>query len=137
MSRWERRAFVPSDAQHFWQGDAHGWTKVGVPLSSDQVPTHIEKDGWDHEECQICGMHIGRGVLAEGYVNHDDEWLCQTCYERARPDQSAPSHHPSCIATRGSTRDAREPGRRGARPTQRLTPRAAAPSRAGRPARWG
>jgi len=82
VSRWERRAFAPSDAQHFQQGDAHGWTKVGAPLSSDQVPTRIDKGGWDHEECRICDTHIGRGGWPEGYVNQNDDWLCQTCYER-------------------------------------------------------
>jgi hypothetical protein len=82
MSRWERRAFVPSDAQHFQWGDTHGWTKVGAPLGSDQVPTRIEEDGWDHEECRICDTHIGRSGLSEGYINRDEEWLCQTCYER-------------------------------------------------------
>jgi len=82
MSRWERRAFVASDAQHFRQGAVHGWTKVGTPLSGDQVPTRIETDGWDHEECRICDTHIGLGGLAEGYVNQDDQWLCQTCYQR-------------------------------------------------------
>ena len=82
MSHWERRAFVPSDAQHFQQGTVHGWTKAGETLPSDHVPTYIEKGGWDHEECWICYSHIGRGGLPEGFVNQDDKWLCQFCYER-------------------------------------------------------
>ena len=81
-SRWERRAFVPSDAQHFQLGDVHGWTKIGAQLNSGEVPTHIERDGWDHEECRICDTHIGRGGSLEGHVNQDDQWLCQTCFER-------------------------------------------------------
>ena len=81
-SRWERRNFVSSDAQHFQQGNVYGWTIVGGQLNSDQVPTHIEKGGWDHEECRICYAHVGRGGLHEGYVNQDDAWLCLTCFER-------------------------------------------------------
>jgi hypothetical protein len=83
-SNWQRRRFVPSDAQHFRLGDGHGWTKVGAELDAGEVPTHVEKRGWDHEECRICDAHIGRGMrrLPEGYVNPDDAWLCQACYER-------------------------------------------------------
>ena len=81
-SSWERRAFVSSDAQHFQQGDAYGWTKAGEPLRSDRVPTHIVEGGWDHEECRICYAHVGRGGLPEGYVNQDEAWLCLTCFER-------------------------------------------------------
>ena len=81
-SSWDRRTFVPSDAQHFRYGNSHGWTKAGARLSDGQVPTHIEKDGWDHEECRICDAHIGRGGSPEGYVNSDDAWLCPECYER-------------------------------------------------------
>lgn len=79
---WELRAFTPSDAQHFRVGSVHGWTKVGSTLSSNEVPTHIEKGGWDHEECQICDAKVGRGGQSNGYVNLDDKWLCQTCHER-------------------------------------------------------
>jgi hypothetical protein len=79
---WERRAFVPSDAQHFRVGDLHGWTKFGTPLADNHTLTHVEKDGWDHEECRICDAHIGRGGSTEGYVNQSDWWLCQNCYER-------------------------------------------------------
>jgi hypothetical protein len=78
----ERRVFVPSDAQHFQVGDVHGWTKVGAPLAADHVPTHIEKDGWDHEECRIFSAHIGRGGSPQGYVNQNNWWLCRNCYER-------------------------------------------------------
>jgi len=81
-SRWDRRAFVPSDSQHFRVGTTHGWTKAGEPLSSHYELTHIEKGGWDHEECEICYSHIGRGGLPEGFVNQQDKWLCQACYER-------------------------------------------------------
>jgi hypothetical protein len=81
-SSWERRRFVPSDAQHFRVGDAHGWTKAGAELGNDHKPTHVERDGWDHEECRICDGHIGRGGSPDGYVNQKDEWLCQECYEK-------------------------------------------------------
>jgi hypothetical protein len=81
-SSWERRTFVPSDAQHFRWGNSHGWTKAGARLSDGEVPTHIKKGGWDHEECRICDAHIGRGGSPEGYVNPDDAWLCPACYER-------------------------------------------------------
>jgi hypothetical protein len=82
MSRWARRTFVPSDAQHFQQGDIYGWTKAGNPLRSDLVPTHMVEGAWDHEECEICYAHVGRGGLPEGYVNQDEVWLCLTCFER-------------------------------------------------------
>ena len=83
---WKRVRFIPSDAQHFRQGLVHGWSKAGTPLAGDQVPTHIVADGWDHEECVICDTHIGRGGASEGYVDLEDRWLCEACYERyARP----------------------------------------------------
>ena len=81
-SSWERRTFVPSDAQHFRCGTVHGWTKTGAKLTDGNVPTHIEEGGWDHEECQICYAHIGRGGASDGHVNRDDAWLCPACYER-------------------------------------------------------
>ena len=80
-SSWERRTFVPSDAQHFRCGNIHGWTKVGERLSDGNIPTQIEEGGWDHEECRICYAHIGRGGAPDGYVNGDDAWLCTACYE--------------------------------------------------------
>lgn len=81
-SSWERCTFVPSDAQHFRSGNSHGWTKAGDRLPDGALPTYIEKDGWDHEECRICDAHIGWRGSPEGYVNQDDQWLCAACYER-------------------------------------------------------
>jgi hypothetical protein len=81
-SSWECRTFVPSDAQHFRCGNIDGSTKAGARLGDGYVLTHIEEGGWDHEECQICYGHIGRGGTSDGYVNRDDAWLCHACYER-------------------------------------------------------
>jgi hypothetical protein len=79
---WRRQEFVPSDAQHFVRGTAHGWTKAGARLDEDRQPTFIEAGGWDHEECDLCQAHIGRGGLPYGYVHSDGTWLCDSCYRR-------------------------------------------------------
>jgi len=77
---WKRTEFAPSPAQHFQQGDVHGWTKAGAKLPDDAVPTHIDEVGWDHEHCELCQSKIGRGEDAYGYVDHNDRWLCERCY---------------------------------------------------------
>ena len=51
-------------------------------LNSGEVPTHIERDGGTMRSAGFCDTHIGRGGLLEGHVNQDDQWLCQTCFER-------------------------------------------------------
>ena len=42
------------------------------------------KDGWDHEHCQICFQNISTFEEGEhfGYVNQNDDWLCESCYQK-------------------------------------------------------
>jgi hypothetical protein len=44
----------------------------------------IIKGGWDHEHCQICSQTISTFEKDNnyGYVNQDDNWLCESCYQR-------------------------------------------------------
>ena len=80
VSRWDRRAFAP-DAQHFQQGDAHGWTKVGAPLSSDQVPTRIDKGGWDQRSAGSASRaSVGR--MARRLFESKRRLAVPTCYKR-------------------------------------------------------
>ena len=77
---WKRTEFTPSPAQHFRQGGVYGWTKAGHKLQDDATPTHIDEAGWDHEHCELCQSKIGRGGDAHGYVDRNDQWLCEPCY---------------------------------------------------------
>jgi hypothetical protein len=78
---WRRESFVASDAQHYRQGESHGWTKIGS-APTGAVLTFAEPGGWDHEECRICDSHIGRGGLPFGFVSPAEMWICNDCYER-------------------------------------------------------
>ena len=77
---WKWTAFRSSPAQHFQQGDAHGWTKFGQPLPDGAVALHVDQAGWDHEHCELCQANIGSGGSADGYVDRQDHWLCERCY---------------------------------------------------------
>ena len=79
-ANWKRTAFRPSPAQHFQQGEAHGWTKAGQPLPAGAVVLHVDQAGWDHEHCELCQVNIGSGGAAHGYVDCHDHWLCERCY---------------------------------------------------------
>lgn len=35
----------------------------------------------DHDHCAICCQTIGEGGQAEGYLSHDETWICCGCYE--------------------------------------------------------
>jgi hypothetical protein len=81
QAAWKRTEFTPSPAQHFRQGDVHGWTKAGHKLPDDAVPTSVDELGWDHEHCELCQSRIGRGGAHHGYVDRNDRWLCEPCYQ--------------------------------------------------------
>ena len=66
---------------HFRQGDVHGWTKAGATLPDDAIPTGVNDGGWDHQHCELCESHIGRGGGAHGYVDRNDRWLCERCFQ--------------------------------------------------------
>jgi hypothetical protein len=78
---WRRTEFTASPAQHFRQGDVHGWTKAGHKLPDDAVPTSVDELGWDHEHCELCQLKIGRGGDAHAYVDGNERWLCERCYQ--------------------------------------------------------
>jgi len=79
-ANWQRTEFVPSPAQYFEHNSFSGWMKAGKALPEGAVALHIEKDGWDHEHCEICGSKIGVGGEACGYADQVDRWLCERCY---------------------------------------------------------
>lgn len=83
---WRRVGFEAKDAQHFTQQGRQGWIAVGQPIPEGATPLHVERSGWDHEHCELCFGRIGDGGDPYGYVDEEDGWLCENCYERhARP----------------------------------------------------
>ncbi len=42
------------------------------------------KGGWDHEHCRICFQNISLFEADNqfGYVNQNDDWLCESCYQK-------------------------------------------------------
>lgn len=79
---WKRVKFIPRDAQHFEESGRRGWAPAAQPLSENATPLHIELGGWDHEHCEICMQTIGHGGDAFGYVDDEDQWLCEGCYTK-------------------------------------------------------
>ena len=77
---WARMEFSPTAAQHFRQGDVHGWARAGQKLPEGTVPTYVQGEGWDHEHCELCLETIGRGGRPHGYVDQRYHWLCEKCY---------------------------------------------------------
>jgi hypothetical protein len=42
---------------------------------------------WDHEHCEFCWgkfMENTPGTMQSGYVDEDNNWICQTCFEDFR-----------------------------------------------------
>src|SRR4029079_17343025 len=77
---WRRTELSAEDAQHFEVGNMHGWRKVGEELPEGATAPRVEPGGWDHEHCEICSKHIGKGGDPAGYVDREDHWLCGECY---------------------------------------------------------
>lgn len=80
--KWTNLVFKAQDAIHFSKGSKRGWAPLGAKIPKGCMPTHIEKDGWDHEHCEICNSHIGSNGSSIGYKDEDNHWLCPLCYEK-------------------------------------------------------
>lgn len=80
---WHKDTFKPSDAQVFYlPNGVRGWCKFGQAINhKDAKIGEVIKDGWDHEECEICYSHIGRGGNSE-YYKYDWHWLCIDCFNK-------------------------------------------------------
>ena len=62
----QRAPFRPSDTQRRkWDGTLE-----------------VVKGGWDHEHCEICLERISEDENPFGYVDQNDKWICETCYEK-------------------------------------------------------
>jgi hypothetical protein len=75
---WARTEFTPVDAVG---SKADGWfvtKKTDGPTSTED----IIKGGWDHEHCKLCTNNVGIGGDAFGYVDEDDYWICELCYNK-------------------------------------------------------
>ncbi|MCB9720063.1 MAG: hypothetical protein H6756_04245 [Candidatus Omnitrophica bacterium] len=80
---WIKIDFKASDAQEFMQNGVRGWCQVGGKLREGQVATgKIIKDGWDHENCDLCEERIDKNNPV-GYRDPKDWfWLCAECYDK-------------------------------------------------------
>jgi hypothetical protein len=87
---WQRRTFTAAPAHFFRQAGVTGWQPVGGPLPEGAVDLGVRERAWDHEHCELCRATVGANGVPEGYVNAQDHWLCQSCFERyaARRDVS-------------------------------------------------
>ena len=79
---WTRIKFAPDDAIQFTQGEVRGWTKIGSTLPPGSKRVGVLPKGWDHEHCEICNGKIGISGDSFGYVDSEDCWLCEQCYEK-------------------------------------------------------
>ncbi len=82
QGKWSKRELKAQDAVHFKQDQAHGWTRVDMPLPEGAVQTGVQAGGWDHEHCEICNGRISEDDYSFGYVDEREHWLCPPCYER-------------------------------------------------------
>ena len=80
--RWEPRRFVAEAARYFRQDGVVGWQPLGGTLPEGAKDLGVREGAWDHEHCELCNAHIGGPGNPDGYVDPDDHWLCQACYER-------------------------------------------------------
>ena len=50
-----------------------------------EIPSGAKLDprAWDHEHCVLCHETISDvDIQKEGYVNQDDQWICEDCYQK-------------------------------------------------------
>ena len=80
--RWEPRRFAAKAARYFRLDGVTGWQPDGGPLPDGAEDLGAREAAWDHEHCELCGRHIGGLGDPHGYVDPDERWLCQACYER-------------------------------------------------------
>jgi len=65
------------------------WQKVKFEPRDSSIhhpdgTTETSQDGWDHEHCRICSQNISmlEADNKYGYVNQNDDWLCESCYQK-------------------------------------------------------
>ena len=80
--RWEPRRFAAQAAHYFRQGGVVGWQPLGGKLPDGAEDLGVREGAWDHEHCELCNAHIGGPGDPDGYVDPDEHWLCQACYDR-------------------------------------------------------
>jgi hypothetical protein len=81
-SRWERRPFLATPARYFRLDGVTGWQPAEAPLPDGALDLGLRAGGWDHEHCELCRARIGMAGALEGYVDPDEYWLCDDCFER-------------------------------------------------------
>jgi len=79
---WHQRTFTATPAHYFRQAGVTGWQPAGGPLPKDAEDLGIRSDAWDHAHCELCRTTIGANGAPDGYVNAQDYWLCQSCFDR-------------------------------------------------------
>jgi len=82
FGQWSEVRYVPTDAKHFVLANLHGWAPVGDSIPEGAMETSIEKNGWNHEHCEICNGRIGAKGSPIGYQDEDQHWLCPACYRK-------------------------------------------------------
>jgi hypothetical protein len=78
---WQRRTFTATPAHYFRQAGVRGWQPAGGPLPEDAEDLGIRAGAWDHEHCELCRATIGANGAPEGYVNAQNYWLCESCFD--------------------------------------------------------
>lgn len=80
---WKQEVFQVKDAQVFYLPDGtKGWREVGQKATwENEKIGEVIKDGWDHEGCEICYKHIGKGGDFECY-KYKWFWLCVSCFNK-------------------------------------------------------
>ena len=79
---WLRRTFRATPAHYFRLTGVIGWQPAGGQLPEGAEDLGVRGGAWDHEHCELCRAKIGAGGAPEGYVNAQDYWLCQGCFDR-------------------------------------------------------
>jgi hypothetical protein len=82
-ARWQRQAFVPSDAAVFRRADGK---VLGRKLEDGEaIPEGAEllPGAWEHVHCRLCWETISQ-VDDDDRVGYTDgcAWLCEECYDK-------------------------------------------------------
>jgi hypothetical protein len=80
--KWSKKVFKPTPG--IWipteQGRLLEKYEEGMEIPAGGK---LDPRAWDHEHCELCHEIISDvDIQNEGYVNQDDQWVCEECYQK-------------------------------------------------------
>jgi hypothetical protein len=94
---WGEMARIMMDSTRKWQKVAFQPEVEIPPDHDDNIEEFNEK--WENEHCDVCWrrIKIDDGAAQYGYKDQNENWLCQSCYERYVVSKSLAFPNPNQI----------------------------------------